>query len=534
MEYNIMEHNSDNTDALILEHSIENLLRHSKNKNKFKKAPFFTSVGGVDTSDYTNKSLRRSCFTQKQFYETKFINSAAAGSHFSKCNFDACKFQNANFQECSFSRGLMINNPDENAVISCNFNNSLFSDGFCFEDIVFQHSVFQGTAFVDCSINNTVFFSSTLQDVQFFNAQLENVRFNDLNIDYSFFTNVHMCNVILPFSQICYSFGLLPYLMTTKDDVYITSVANEKGTITISEFLDLLPDFATYYSSTQEYFPLANIYLSRNDLTKARKAIMKGILLASNNCDFRQIKYLSKLIYTYSVFDFHQRKQIYDYINSHISFHDMNRGLLYKYNVYKDEIKSYLLDNNRFGIVTCEIDILTDVYPEEPQKLGIILSVLEQIVEQNKSEKGEHNILCRHNSAEEILITIQDIYQALAIIIPTIYSVMLGAMVLEEKWNNRKKDRLDLEHAAELKELELHEKRMDVELKELQLAKEKAEYIAWQNKQLQEKNRIPNEILRRNITDNEIQVKEIHHITYGDIPHEIDKRILQYSQKATF
>lgn len=240
------------------------------------------------------------------------------------------------------------------------------------------------------------------------------------------------------------------------------------------------------------------------------------------------------MIYTYSVFDFHQRKQIYDYINSHISFHDMNRGLLYKYNVYKNEIKSYLLDNNRSGIVTCEIDILTDVYPEEPQKLGIILSVLEQIVEQNKSEKGEHNILCRHNSAEEILITIQDIYQALAIIIPTIYSVMLGAMVLEEKWNNRKKDRLDLEHAAELKELELHEKRMDVELKELQLAKEKAEYIAWQNKQLQEKNRIPNEILRRNITDNEIQVKEIHHITYGDIPHEIDKRILQYSQKATF
>ena len=210
----------------------------------------------------------------------------------------------------------------------------------------------------------------------------------------------------------------------------------------------------------------------------------------------------------------------------------MNSGLLYKYNVYKNEIRSFLLDNNRSGIVTCEIDILTDVYPEDSQKLGMILSVLEQIIEQNKSEKGEHNILCRHNSAEEILITIQDIYQALTVIIPTIYSVILGAMILEEKWNTRKKDQVELKYATELKELEIREKRMEIESKELQLIKEKAEYIAWQNKQLQDKNRIPNEILRRNITDNAIQVKEIHHITYGDIPQEIDKRILQYSQKA--
>lgn len=532
MEYNIMENDFDEATDLLLDHSIDNLLKHSKNKSKFQKTVFFTSSGGMDKSDYTSKSLRRSCFAQKHFYETKFINSAAAGSHFSECSFDACKLQNANFQECTFSNGLMKNNSEENVIQSCNFNNSLFSDGFCIDDVVFQHSVFQGTAFVDSIIKNTTFFSCTLQDAQFFNTQLENVRFNDLNIDYASFNNVHMCNVILPFSQICYSFGLLPYLMTTQDEVYITSVANEKGNISITEFLDLLSDFEVYYSETREFFPLANIYLSKNELTKARNAIMKGILLAINNCDLRQIKYLSKLIYTYPVFDFHQRKQIYDYINAHISFHDMNSGLLYKYNVYKNEIRSFLLDNNRSGIVTCEIDILTDVYPEDSQKLGMILSVLEQIIEQNKSEKGEHNILCRHNSAEEILITIQDIYQALTVIIPTIYSVILGAMILEEKWNTRKKDQVELKYATELKELEIREKRMEIESKELQLIKEKAEYIAWQNKQLQDKNRIPNEILRRNITDNAIQVKEIHHITYGDIPQEIDKRILQYSQKA--
>ena len=182
---------------------------------------------------------------------------------------------------------------------------------------------------------------------------------------------------------------------------------------------------------------MANIYLSIEQYDKAKEAVLNGILLATTNYDFRQIKYLSKLIHMYSVFDFHQRKQIYDYINAHITFYDMNPNLSYNYNTYKNEISSFLLNNNRSGIATSEIDIVTNVYPNEPDKLGILLATLEEIIEHGKSNNGEHEILCRHNSAEEIVITIQDMYQALQVIIPMVLDAMkLAAKIVSSFMNN--------------------------------------------------------------------------------------------------
>ncbi len=416
-----------------LEISIEKLLVHSKNKNKFRKAPFLTSVGGKDSSDYTNKGIKRSRFSQKIFHEAIFKNSAAAGSNFTHCKFYNCEITNANFQECTFMHCNIQKNTINNPITHSNFNRSLFSNGFDISDLYFQHSIFRQTAFIDGTMRNITFYSSTLEDTIFSNVIMDTIRFSDLNIDYSVFNNIQMNDVILPFSQVCFSFGLLTYLMETDDKVYVASAQNSNGYISKEEFLSLLPYFETYYLGTNDFFPLANIYLSLGRYEDAKNAILNGILLATNNCDFRLIKYLSKLIYTYSVFDFHQRKQIYDYINANISFQNMNPSLLYNYNTYKNEISSFLLNNNRSGIATSEIDILTNIFPEESNKLGILLTTLENIIEQSKSDYGEHKIICRHNSAEEIIITIQDIYQALQTAIPMIYSILIGVFILDEK-----------------------------------------------------------------------------------------------------
>src|SRR5699024_6593242 len=234
-----------------------------------------------------------------------------------------------------------------------------------------------------------------------------------------------------------------------------------------------------------------------------QKALLSGILLATTNCDFRQIKYLCKLIYTYSVFSFHQRKRIYDYINEHISFNDMNPSLLYNYTTYKNEISSYLLTNNRSGIVTSEIDIVTNIFPYESKKLGILLSVLEEIIEQNKSQNGEHSIVCRHNSAEEIIVTIQDIYQSLNLTIPVIYSALIGIFILEDKWNKYLSNKLNRKNANELKNIELERARVALEREKLALKKEQADFEAWQLKQNKNEQKIRTEILRRNISEND-------------------------------
>lgn len=207
-------------------------------------------------------------------------------------------------------------------------------------------------------------------------------------------------------------------------------------------------------------------------------------------------------------------------------FCDMNPGLLYSYNTYKNEISNFLLDNNRSGIITVEIDVLTKVYPEEAEKIGVLLSTIELLIETGKSEIGEHSILCRHNSAEEVFIVIQDIYQALKIIIPSIYSVLLGAFILDEKWKAQKKYKLDQEKASELKKIEIERAHIELEREKIALEKEKAEFL-----QMQMKMEHVTKNLRRNIVNYNIDILEINHISYGNIPPNADKEIIQFSSK---
>ena len=509
--------------------SIERLLEHSKNKKKFRKDPFLLSTGGIDCANYKGQSIKRSKFSQKRFNGSIFENSTAAGSNFTYCKFENCKFINANFQECTFKQCNISYNTTDNPIINSNFNRSLFSDGFSMKDVCFHHSILRQTAFVDGVMENMTFYSSTLEDTVFSNVIMKNVRFDDLNIDYSVFSNNYMDNVTLPFSQVCFSFGLLSYMMKSDGKIYITSAKNDTGRISKNEFLSLLPYFEIYYLGTEDFFPLANIYLALERYDDAQKVILNGILSAITNFDFRQIKYLCKLVSIYPVFGFHQRKQIYDYINTHISFCNMDSCLLYNYNTYKNEISSFLLNNNRTEIITSEIDIITQILPNESNKLGILLTTLEDIIDTNKSHFGEHKITCRHNSAEEIIILIQDIYQSLCLIIPAVYSVLLGIYILDEKKDMRATRKLEKRNAAELRQIEIERAKIALAREKMQLEKEQNEFEAYQIEQNHKKNQIKENILRRNILDRDIGIAAINHITYGDIPPEAEKNICQFS-----
>uniref|UniRef100_N1ZWI5 Pentapeptide repeat-containing protein n=1 Tax=Eubacterium plexicaudatum ASF492 TaxID=1235802 RepID=N1ZWI5_9FIRM len=507
--------------------SVENLLIHSKNKSRFKKNPTLISTGGIDSSDYTNKSLRRSKFSQKKFNQTVFQNSGAAGSHFSMCYFNECKIKNANFQECTFYGGSLQNNLKDSAVINSNFNDSLFTNSFEIKNCFFKHCVFHGTAFINCNIQNTDFYSSTLEDTLFSNTRLRNVTFSDLNIDYSVFENVQMQHVILPFSQVCYSFGLLSYIIYTTDKVFISSSDAQSGYISKESYLQLISDFLIYYIGTKDYFPVANIYLAFGKNDFAREAIKKGILGAIASYDFMKIKYFCKLIYSYPVFSYHERKSIYDLITSKITFSDSDARLQYNYSVYRDEINNYLLNNSKHNVLTSEIDITTNINYSDNIRLGNLLTILETTVEYTKSSKGEHSISIRHNSNIEIAIFLQDIYQALTVIIPSIYSILLGIEILKEKRIANKQSKRELEFEESLKALEIESKQ--IELERNKIARQK-ELIELQN-QLTFTQHLDQETLRQNILDLDIDIEEIHHITYGNIPPDANENIIQFSNQ---
>ncbi len=66
------------------------------------------------------------------------------------------------------------------------------------------------------------------------------------------------------------------------------------------------------------------------------------------------------------------------------------------------------------------------------------------------------------------------------------------------------------------------------------LEKEKSDFATWQSEQNKSKNQIREEILRRNIADNNINISAISHITYGDIPPNAEKNICQFSHVRNY
>jgi uncharacterized protein YjbI with pentapeptide repeats len=516
-----------------MDSAIESLSQHCKNKDKFNKNANSIAIGGEDHKDYTNKGIRRSRVSGKKYRESVFINSAAAGSNFCCCEFDGCNIVNANFQECSFINSTIVNSFENNPIVSSNFNDSLFADKFKIENTYFKHSVFYNTAFLEGLVRNTTFYSCTLEGTTFSNVEFENVKFSDLNIDYAIFEDVKMTNVILPFSQICYTFGLLSYLGTTSDEVYITSASSKNGYISKDEFLNLLPDFITYYTETKDFFPLANIYFYLKDNENAKKTILMGIIESIAEIDFRKIKYLCKLIFVYGVFEYHERQEIIDYIYSHISFCDMHPSLFYSYNVYKKEIESYLLNNNRKGITTAEIKITTEVFPDEAHKMGILISTLEEIIDLYKSPLGEHKIICRHNSAESIVVFIQENWPSIILIVTSIYSVLMGCLSLEDKILDIKIKKNDLHSSQIQKKLEHQKISQELVINQLDIELKETELNEIHSAQLEKNNKIRHEILRRNITENNVGINKINHILYGNIPAQVDKELLQYSYQTS-
>lgn len=103
---------------------------------------------------------------------------------------------------------------------------------------------------------------------------------------------------------------------------------------------------------------------------KQKKVILEGIQKGVMSVDFRKIKYLCKLIYTYNVFSYHERYDIISYIYSRISFSNMHSSLLYNFTAYKNEIEGYLLRRNSPNIITAEINIITNISFSEEKKIG--------------------------------------------------------------------------------------------------------------------------------------------------------------------
>ena len=157
---------------------------------------------------------------------------------------------------------------------------------------------------------------------------------------------------------------------------------------------------------------------------------------------------------------------------------------------------------------------------------------MEEIIELYKSPIGEHQISCSHNSAETFLVLIQDSLPVVIATISTFYSVLVAHYTLKEK-------SIYLQTMKEEKKLELENMRLDIENKKQQLIniqmdnQIKQEQLEQINlKKAYEKNAVREQILKKNISEKDVEITEIKHILFGNIPSNIDNDFVQHTYKS--
>lgn len=349
-----------------------------KNKNKLNKngnssEPLLNDLvahGRTFSGNYQGESIKRLKLTDCIFDGAKLNDVAATGSNFCRCIFENCDMDQGDFEYCDFFKCDI----KAKTRISIAFDNSNFIEtkihDLEFYSSTFSNSFFEETEFINVDINDC-----TLESATFQNCYFKSIDFSNLNLDFVDFRAPHFEDSNLPMSQITYTYGLLQYLMTTDDNVYI--IGNDKK-INSQKYIDeVLPTLLEYYLNLDEeekvkvYFPLINILLALNNVDEANKYLEKALNLSASIQDFRMLKHYCKLINLSERYTTRHKKNVYHRICSFFRPSTMTSWQLKDYSRNIGDMKYILLIEN--NLPTLVFNILTDIYHTGMNQIGIII-----------------------------------------------------------------------------------------------------------------------------------------------------------------
>lgn len=413
------------TDDEIMQLS-KKLSMHMNNKLFFNPTPFGVHHKAKIYESYATKNLRQSFFEECVFENANFEKSGLAGSIFINSTINPCNFKDTNLQSCDFR--------------NCTFN------GVIFEYTRMNKSVFYNTRFINCtfisaSINDAIFDGCefltcqwapvSIEGALFRNTFLSNVTFRSMNFEFVTFENLKTENIKFPFPTIPFIYNGLTYVTETTDNIRITSAQQKKG-LTAKEYLKNIPDLEKFYYNTQNYFPLANIYISQKRFLEAFEAIVLGIELAINLRSFRMIKNYCKQIKYIPTIDFHQRQGLYNHILTQLSSMDLHKFEKDNLNMYLPEARELLLtDTDRQRL---QVYAITNISDSHYEKVSLLISTLDSFL----CSICRYSIELRHNSPYEIFLDIFTDPENISLIISGL-SLIVGMMQLKQGQNKKQK-----------------------------------------------------------------------------------------------
>lgn len=367
-------------------------IKVSSNKTRQHSLSYSNQVfNSKNVINFKNVSLTHSRFTNCSFENITFKRAAVTGSVFNCCSFINCNLDDADFEFCEFR------NSDINikGISGCSFNNSNFIDTR-FESIVFTGCTFTGAYLENCKINQVNIEYSTLEGAQFSECQFLDIDWRNLNLEFVEFINPYMNNVVLPFAQIPYMFGILEYLRTTTDDVRI---ANRTKTISANEYMEEgIYSLLNEYEKKQLYFPMSNIYIfgMNTDYNKAFDLLSKEVSGLAAVRDFRGIKFCCKLISNSNMFDRNHLNKIYKYITDADISIEPNSAEMKSFTRNIGEIRSILF--KRSSLPTMTMRFKTNIGIEYSLRFSNLIHQFQKISKPEHTNRVNSTIKLSFNS----------------------------------------------------------------------------------------------------------------------------------------
>lgn len=348
------------------------------------------------TFNSKNDNFNGTLITHSRFHDCTFIcidfrKAAVTGSIFERCTFDKCNLDNADFEFCEFRNCEII----IDTINGCSFNNSNFfvTD---FKNILFDSCTFTGAYFEQSDIIKTTIEYSTLEGTCFNNCKFKNLDWRDINLEYVEFIEPSMDNVVLPFFQIPYMFGILKYLANTKDEVRIS---NDTSDISLDTYFEQgIPFLLNEYEERELYFPISNIYMfGRNtDYNKAFEYLAKEVSNLSSVRDFRGIKFCCKLMATSHLFKRKHLNKIYkNIIDKDISI-DSNSAEMKSFARNIGEIRSILFKEEKESSLT--IQIKANIGIEYSLRFANLMHQFQKLAKPNHTDKIHASFVLAQNS----------------------------------------------------------------------------------------------------------------------------------------
>lgn len=387
---NEFNHMTEKDDLLSITHR---LASNMNNKYFFNPEPFKIHKSVNIYENFEDRNLRQSYYQDCTFKEANLARTGLAGSIFINCLFKPCNFIDSNLQSCDFR--------------NCDF------EKITFEYTRMNKSSFYKTTFIDCtfksvSINDAIFddckfinckWTVSIENTVFKDTLFNNVKFRSMNFEFATFENIKAINVKFPFPTIPFIYNGLKYVLTTNDNIRITSAQKPEG-LTKEEYSQYINDLEQFYVATQNYFPLTNIYIAQEKYDKVLEAIISGIKIAIQLRAFRMLKYYCKQIKYINNITAHQRQDLYFFILNEISLSELENFEKNSLNLYLPEVKNLLFTETQNEIIQILID--TNINESEFDKLTILMSVIDKFLE----NKCTYSIELRHNSPFQGLIDI--------------------------------------------------------------------------------------------------------------------------------